>query len=170
MKKERKRATKKGNSKLQRPFSVLPSLSTLLRDRRGTVAAQTFVLLPIFVLVVLGGYEFLSAMSVKHALHNGTYQAVRYLALNPITDRNPRVWEEVAETLVVQELTAAMGKEAAHRVHVEVIPPSMVPPCYFSERFSVIVTLLWSPEVPFADRLAPINMKEEYRNQYFVCH
>ncbi|MBS1253500.1 MAG: hypothetical protein MAG451_02549 [Anaerolineales bacterium] len=166
------------SSILHRPFSIIhspPSIlhspSSFFRDRWGAVAAQTFLLLPIFVLVVLGGYEILKAMSVKHALHEGTYQAVRYLALNPISSKNPRVWEDVAETLIVQELEDAVGQRQARMVKVQVIPPRRTPPCYYSETFTVRTTLRWYFEVPFARDLPPaVNMREEYRNERFVCN
>ncbi len=159
------------SSILHHPFSIIHSPFSFFRDRWGAVAAQTFLLLPILILVVLGGYEILKAMSVKHALHEGTYQAVRYLALNPISTKNPRVWEDVAETLILQELEDAVGQRRARMVKVQVIPPRRTPPCYYSETFTVRTTLRWYFEVPFARDLPPaVNMREEYRNERFVCN
>jgi hypothetical protein len=83
----------------------------LKRDERGAVLVQTLLILPILVLAVFGGYTIWKVALVKHSLHSGTYQATRYLCLNPV-DRPVRgnqedwemAWEEVVEEIVAREV------------------------------------------------------------------
>ena len=184
--KDRKRNTESGQRQKDFLFDLLSSMrcrlssiahrpSSFLRDRWGSVAVQAFLLIPIFVLVALGGYEILKVMSVKHALHEGTYQAVRYLALNPVANsKRPEDWEAVAETLIFAELEATIRDSRAGQVQVQVIPPSRRP-CtgdspYTTDSFTLRVTLRWSFEVPFARDLPPaVNLREEYRNVDVIC-
>lgn len=138
-----------------------------LRDRRGTVLAQTVVLLPLFILVVLGGYEILRVMSIKQALHQGTYQAARYLALNPIMAIRPGPWEDVAEQFVLEELKARVGERDARLglVRVRVRPPGNIPPCGW---FTVESYFNWEFDVPFAKRFR-VPLREEYRVNIVKC-
>ena len=73
-------------------------------DERGAVFAQTLLLLPILALVVFGGYNVWRVASVKHSLHSGTYQATRYLCLNPVDPPVPVIWEEVVREFVTREM------------------------------------------------------------------
>ena len=135
---------------------------TFREDRWGSVAAQTFLLLPIFVLVVFGGYEIMRAMSVKQALHDGTYQAVRYLSLNPIIASSTNPWEEVAETFILQELSAEVGDEGEARRLLQVrIPkrPRHIPPVC-GDSFRIEAFYSWEFDVPFAERFRVILHKE----------
>lgn len=152
---------------LHSPISTFHSPFSILHDRRGAIAVQTFLLLPIFVLVVFGGYEFLRAMSVKQALHDGTYQAVRYLSLNPITESRSQAWEDVARTLILQELEAEVGDEAG-LVQVTVPRrPGHTPP-WCGDRFEVRATFRWTFNVPFADSIGPLLFYQE-REGWVIC-
>jgi hypothetical protein len=53
-----------------------------LKDKRGAILVQTVVILPILVLIVVGGFEVWKVMSVKEALTSGTSEAARYLSFN----------------------------------------------------------------------------------------
>lgn len=150
----------------QPPTSIFHSPLSIFHDRRGSVAVQTFLLLPIFVLVVIGGYEILRAMSVKQALHDGTYQAVRYLALNPIIAFSPGPWEDVARTLIVQELEAEFGEREARLVQVRVTPPRHIPP-WCGDQFRIEAFFRWNFDVPFAQRFS-IPLSERYEGR-IVC-
>ena len=156
-------------SSRQSPIPNIQSpISNLYHDRRGAVAVQTFMLLPIFVLVVFGGYEILRLLSVKQALHDGTYQAARYLALNPIMAMRSGPWEDVAETFILQELEAEVGERKAREGlrPVRVTPPGNIPPCGF---FRVESLFTWQFEVPFANRFR-INLREDYRANIVKCY
>ncbi|MFQ5342160.1 MAG: TadE/TadG family type IV pilus assembly protein [Anaerolineae bacterium] len=150
------------------PFSLFPFPLSFLRDRRGAVAVQTFMLLPIFVLVVFGGYEILRLLSVKQALHDGTYQAARYLALNPIMATRSGPWEDVAGTFILQELEAEVGEREARQglTRVRVTPPGNIPPCGF---FKVESLFTWQFDVPFANRFRT-TLGEEYRASIVKCY
>lgn len=141
-------------------------ISNIHHDRRGAVTVQAFLLLPVFVLVVFGGYEVLRAMSVKQALHNGTYQAARYLSLNPINSIGSGPWEEVARTFILQEMEAEVGEPAARLglAYVRITPPGNIPPCGW---FTVESLFYWEFDVPFANR-SRIPLSEHYR-AYATC-
>jgi hypothetical protein len=140
----------------------------LLHDRSGTILAQTMVLLPVLVLVVFGGFEILRAMSVKQALHDGTYQAARYLALNPINDQSPSAWEDVAEMFIMQSLSAEVGDTRAHLglVRVVVEPPGTIPAC---GDITIEATFHWTIDIPYAPTLAMIPLRERYRTNTIPC-
>jgi hypothetical protein len=75
-----------------------------VRDRKGAVLVQTLLILPILILAVFGGYTVWKVASVKHSLHSGTYQATRYLCLNPVDPLAPGIWEDVVEEIVLREV------------------------------------------------------------------
>jgi len=54
----------------------------LVKDKRGAILVQTVLILPILVLVVIGGFEVWKVMSVKQSLTSGTSEAARYLSFN----------------------------------------------------------------------------------------
>jgi hypothetical protein len=76
----------------------------LKRDERGAVLIQTLLILPILILAVFGGYTVWKVASIKHSLHSGTYQATRYLCLNPVDPPVPEIWEEVVIEIVAREV------------------------------------------------------------------
>ena len=73
-------------------------------DEWGAVLVQTLLLLPVLILIVFGGYTVWKVASVKHSLHSGTYQATRYLCLNPVDPPVPEIWAEVVEEIVAREV------------------------------------------------------------------
>jgi len=75
-----------------------------VRDRKGTVVVQALLILPILILAVFGGYTIWKVASVKQSLHSGTYQATRYLCLNPVDSPVPGDWERVVVEIVAREV------------------------------------------------------------------
>lgn len=73
-------------------------------DRKGTVLVQALLILPILILIVFGVYTVWKVVSIKQSLHSGTYQATRYLCLNPVDPPVPGIWEEVVEEIVEREV------------------------------------------------------------------
>jgi Flp pilus assembly protein TadG len=67
-----------------------------LRDRRGTVAIQVALILPILIIIVMGTFELWKILYVKSVLNDAAYQGVRVLALRP---HHPNIKEE-AKALV----------------------------------------------------------------------
>jgi Flp pilus assembly protein TadG len=56
-------------------------MAAWLKDQRGSTLIQFILLLPAFLVVVLGAVEVWKVLAVKQSLHAGTYQATRYLTL-----------------------------------------------------------------------------------------
>lgn len=82
----------------------------LLRDRRGTVAIQVALILPILIIIVLGAFEVWKILYVKQTLNDAVYQGVRLLAMRPM---HPGIARE-AEALVRRSasLNPFIGEEA----------------------------------------------------------
>ena len=136
---------------------------------RGSVAVQTFLLVPVLALVVFGAYAIFGAMEAKQALHHGAYQAVRYLTLNPPSSQ--RGWYDVAEELIRAELVAQVGEERTRLLRVQVTPPLTLPPQLCDpdftgadKRFVIEAELQWGFDVPFA-RFPTIWLRERYEGQ-----
>jgi hypothetical protein len=55
---------------------------TLVKDKKGTILVQTVVMLPLLILVVIGGFEVWKVMSVRQSLTSGTLEAATYLSFN----------------------------------------------------------------------------------------
>ena len=75
-----------------------------VRDRKGAVLVQALLILPILILAVFGGYTVWRVASIKHSLHSGTYQATRYLCLNPVAPPVPGIWEDIVVEIVAREV------------------------------------------------------------------
>lgn len=95
--------------KVRGPKSGVRSLLGLdpgrwMTDRRGSVLVQAIPILIIFILVVAGGFTVWKVISIKQSLHSGTYQAARYLSLNPVDPGQRGLWHEVAWEFVAREL------------------------------------------------------------------
>jgi hypothetical protein len=71
---------------------------------RGAVLVQTLLILPILVLAVFGGYTIWKVAFVRHSLHSGTYQATRYLCLNPVDPPVSEIWAGVVVKIVEREV------------------------------------------------------------------
>jgi hypothetical protein len=54
-----------------------------LDDKQGVTLVTYVLVLPLFLLLVLGAYEVWRLLAVKESLYLGTYRAARYLAQNP---------------------------------------------------------------------------------------
>jgi hypothetical protein len=76
------------------------SVRRLKGDERGAVLVQALLILPILILIVFGGYTVWKVAFVKQSLHSGTYQATRYLCLNPVNRPVSGSWEDAWEEVV----------------------------------------------------------------------
>lgn len=56
-------------------------MAALVKDQKGSTLIQFILLLPLFLIVVLGAVEVWKVLAVKQSLHAGTYQATRYITL-----------------------------------------------------------------------------------------
>lgn len=132
-------------------------LDRLTEDKRGSILVQTLLLLPIFLLIVLGGHEVWKAISVKQSFHSGTYQATRYLCLNPVEESlDPEEWKEVAEDFIVPELAnnGLVGEDLANRVRIYVTPPRKLD-C--DEPFTIRAELPWRAFIPYVPLMSLNN-------------
>jgi len=68
----------------------------VLKDKRGTVAIQVALILPILIIIVVGAFEVWKILYVKQTLNDAVYQGVRLLAMRP---NHPGIARE-AEALV----------------------------------------------------------------------
>ena len=74
-------------------------MATLVKDKKGTILVQTVVMLPLLILVVIGGFEVWKVMSVRQSLTSGTSEAARYLSFNPEGK------DEAEEEIIYKELS-----------------------------------------------------------------
>ena len=137
-----------GLSRLNNPFN---RLNRLTGDERGAILVQFALLVPIFILIAVGSFEVWKAISVKRSLHSGTYQATRYLSLNPVEPLDPEEWREVAEGFIIPELAnnGFVEDDAARWVDIYITPPMRLG-C--NEPFTVIARLPWRAVIPYLSR------------------
>jgi hypothetical protein len=105
------------------------------------------LVLPVFLIIILGGYEVWKAYSVRESLRSGTYQAARYLSINPDTDN----WlGTIRNDFVVPELAnnGLVGREIAEQVSILAPQPELE--C--GETFIIRAQLPWRAVIPFVDR------------------
>lgn len=122
-------------------------LRNLLTGEEGASLVQTFLILPILLLVVIGGYQVWKAHSVRESLRSGTYQAARYLSINP----NVGSWLLTARyDFIVPELVnnGLVEREVAEQVVV--FAPR--PPLECNQPFTIRAELPWRAVIPFLER------------------
>ena len=73
-------------------------------DRRGGTAVQALVILPVFLILIFTLFSMWRVIMVRRTLHNGVYEATRYLSLYPINSNNQLLWADVARTIIETEL------------------------------------------------------------------
>ncbi|MGD9001363.1 MAG: hypothetical protein PVF04_01770 [Anaerolineae bacterium] len=123
---------------------------------------QWLLMLPIFLLVVLGGYEVWKAYSVRESLRSGTYQAARFLSINPDTGD----WlGTIRDDFIVPELAnnGLVGEEIAEQVGILAPQPDLE--C--GETFIITAELPWRAVIPFVEREDWV-MVSQYEGQV-VC-
>ena len=127
---------------------VVPGLNRpeegTMRGQRGSSFVQTLFLLPVFVMIVVGGYEIWKLHSVRESLRSGTYQATRYLSINPDT------WDwlgTIRYDFVAPELSnnGLVGAEIAEQVRISAPRPDLE--C--GEDFFIRAELPWRAVIPF---------------------
>ena len=132
-----------------------------MTEKQGSTLVQTLVMLPLFLMIVLGGYEIWKAHSVRESLRSGVYQATRYLSLNP----DEESWDAVVRNdFVVPELlnNNLVTQEIVDRVTVNAPTPMLV--C--GANFTVRADLPWQAVIPFIPQ-QDLTMYVEYEGQVF---
>jgi hypothetical protein len=119
-------------------------LRELAVGERGATLVQWMLVLPIFLMIVVGGYEIWRAQSVRESLRSGTYEATRYLSFNP----NESNWIGVVrDDFVVPELinNNLVMPEMANEVIIIASPPALE--C--GETFTIRTEMPWRAVIPF---------------------
>lgn len=118
----------------------------LVRDKRGATVVTYALLLPIFVLLILGTFEVWKIISIKQSLNAGAYKAARYLSAN--NDRWPEDRER-ARGIVWRELetNGLLGDDV--RGLVEVYIPTQRPACDALFTVRAGVELPWATVIPY---------------------
>ncbi len=78
----------------------------LREDEHGDTIIQFVLVLPIFIILVLGSYEIWKLVHFKQTLEAATIQATRYLSIEGpfLLDEYPYGWQQRAWAIVYQEL------------------------------------------------------------------
>ncbi|MSP13925.1 MAG: pilus assembly protein [Chloroflexi bacterium] len=78
-------------------------------QQRGDTLIEFMLVLPIVLMLVIGGFAIWRVINVKESLRSATYNAARYLSLQGIIDEqlinNPDNWRAAATYLVMQDLS-----------------------------------------------------------------
>ena len=93
--------------------SALEGLRRWREDRSGATLVQFIVVLPVFVVVVIGSYAMFRVMAARDTLCEATWEAARYLQIegphfpkdDPAFDY-PTGWEQIATQIMNQELAS----------------------------------------------------------------
>lgn len=113
------------------------TLQRLWQDRRGTTVIQFVLVLPIFLLLLIGSYELWRLVAVKQRLEAATVQATRYLMVEGRflipphrSDAFPYEWENLAREIIVDQLAkeSLVGSALANAVVVRVETPTHFAP------------------------------------------
>jgi len=137
----------------------------LVRDKRGAILVQAILFLPILILIVVGSFEVWKAISVKRSLHSGTYQAARYLSLNPVNSLNSEDWVGEARKFIKPELkNNGFVTKAAEQVIITVDTPDIL---YCGETFTIRADVPWTAVIPYLSRTD--WMLVEQHEGFIVC-
>lgn len=87
----------------------LNDVRSLSRDDRGDAIVQFVLVLPIFIILMLGSYEVWKMVHFKQSLEAATIEATRYLSLEGLylateSPGYPLSWQQRAWNIVYQEL------------------------------------------------------------------
>lgn len=147
---------------------------SLWRSRRGAGVIQWLLILPLFLVVVIGGYEVWKAVSIRESLRSGTYLATRYLSLRPETTdwsgvaRTQFIWPELRNNGFIQHLVD-QGRLGEGQVIISAVRPE---PLECGTSFLISAEVPWQPLIPFSDFPsgpdADWTIGVEYRG-YVIC-
>lgn len=73
-------------------------------DRRGAVAVQALVLLPLILIGMVSASFLWQTLTIRRSLHYGTAEATRFLSLYPVDTDDPYDWEAVARKFIEAEM------------------------------------------------------------------
>jgi len=137
----------------------------LKRDERGAVLVQTLLILPILILAVLGGYTVWKVAFVRHSLRSGTYQATRYLCLNPVAPPVPGDWKEVVEEFVKREVDNNGLADGASRTLLATVTFFPSGPELCGLNFAVETQMDLQIGIPFLDLSRPLTLRDRHEGR-----
>ncbi len=140
-------------------------LRRLKGGERGAVLVQTLLILPILVLAVLGGYAVWKVAYVKHSLHSGTYQATRYLCLNPVDPPVTGDWEEVVVKLVEREVENNGLADGASRTLLATVTFFPSGPELCGLNFTVETQMDLQVGIPFPGLSMPLTLRDRHEGR-----
>ena len=117
----------------------------MIKCKKGSIAIEQIFAAALFILLIFGALEFARAAAIKHALGIGSWQAARYLSLNP--------WDEAtAEALARQSIDSSImgGNPGTATVTLSFSDPGRV----FGTSISVHIEMPYQALVPVMN-LAP---------------
>jgi hypothetical protein len=107
-------------------------------DQRGSTLIQFVLVLPIFMLLILGSYELWKLVAIKQRLEAATVQATRYLMVEGrfvLSSSGPGAfpgeWEALAREIIVNQMRHdPLVGDAANAIVVRVdTPTGLAPEC-----------------------------------------
>jgi hypothetical protein len=147
---------------LVKPLTLVPRLKG---DERGAVLAQALLILPILIVVVFGGYTIWKVAYVRQSLRSGTYQATRYLCLNPVDhpvrgDQKEweKAWADVVKAIVACEVENN-GLADDYKLVATVNLPETKLECSLS--FTVVTTITFQIDIPYLD-LDEVTLRDRH--------
>ncbi len=114
-------------------------MAAFLRDRRGAVAIQVVLLLPILIIIIIGAYEVWKVLYVRQTLNDAVYQAVRLIVLQPYDKNTFSSTSVQAENLVRRYVDTNRFMDPADLTVTVTVP--VWPVC--GEEVVVDATLQW---------------------------
>lgn len=163
---------------------------TQVVDQRGGALIEFVLVLPLFLILILGSFAVWKVVSAKQSLASGTYQAARYLSVEgryldyaPDFDDAPDDWQDAARIIITSELENNSLLRSLSQPVITIEPPSRpecprqrctedryaVDPCLLDALFTVRaeITLPWPVRIPLLD--SETITLEEKRTSYIEC-
>jgi hypothetical protein len=87
-----------------------------VEDKRGAIAIQVALFIPILVILLLGAYELWKALYMQQVINDAAYQGVRLMAMQPLgQDRAGNNTEIIAEQMIRRYISQAALVDPAFR-------------------------------------------------------
>jgi hypothetical protein len=79
-----------------------------VEDKRGAVAIQVALFIPILVIILLGAYELWKALYMQQVMNDAAYQGARLMAMQPMgKDQYDNMSKVVAEQMIRRYISQA---------------------------------------------------------------
>lgn len=122
------------------------------KSERGSVSIETVFYIIIFAVTFFGGVELARGIALRHALDTGTWEAARYLSINPGD------WAGADNVIRQSVSNSPLGSAYASQVSVSVNMPSSA----FSSPFSVQASVPYRVTIPLVGTLNQRTIQTEH--------